>query len=569
MVYLGSHIFKGLAREAALKLLELTDGGMIAAYELTLGFRHGPKTIVNDRTLVVIFLSNDAIPARYDRRHARRRSARRHVPAAVLAIAAAGDESPPASSASWFPRWSMRTTSTCSSRSSLPAQIFALRASLARGLSPDNPNVSGTVNRVVQGVRIHAAERDEHGARSFLGVDGGGTKTAVRAGRSATAACVASHEGPTSYHLRGRHRRRRATCWPMGLRRMFARPAIDGSASRTPSSVCPPTARTVRRSRSSSACRSRCSAIDRYRCGNDMICGWAGSLGGADGINIVAGTGSIGYGERRGRTARVGGWGEVFGDEGSAYWIAVQGLNVFTRMSDGRLPRGPLHAVFRASLGSERRPGPVRQGHDMRTIAGASPRISQLVTRAAHDGDIWPSESSTMPRASSRRLSSAVRRALEFEPDEPVPLSYSGGVFNAGALILAPLQRYLKSQGSYEMRPPMLTPDLGAAVYAAKLAAQRPRFPPCDVSRRSPTQCVHPQSRVTASAALSLNLGTLVSFRITHGGSCAENPLAYGCCHPCCFAAPASANSRPRRGTRRRNSLTAPGRKGYSPKPLP
>ena len=36
----------------------------------------------------------------------------------------------------------------------------------------------------------------------------------------------------------------------------------------------------------------------RYRCGNDMVCAWAGSLGGEDGINIVAGTGSIGYGER-------------------------------------------------------------------------------------------------------------------------------------------------------------------------------------------------------------------------------------------------------------------------------
>ena len=66
VVYLGSHIFKGLAREAALKLLELTDGGMIAAFDSPMGFRHGPKTIVNDRTLVVIFLSNDAYTRHYD-----------------------------------------------------------------------------------------------------------------------------------------------------------------------------------------------------------------------------------------------------------------------------------------------------------------------------------------------------------------------------------------------------------------------------------------------------------------------------------------------------------------------
>ena len=40
---------------------------------------------------------------------------------------------------------------------------------------------------------------------------------------------------------------------------------------------------------------------------------------------------------------RVGGWGELFGDEGSAYWVATRGLNAFSRMSDGRAPRGPLY----------------------------------------------------------------------------------------------------------------------------------------------------------------------------------------------------------------------------------
>jgi tagatose-6-phosphate ketose/aldose isomerase len=66
VVYLGSHVFKGLAREAALKLLELTDGAMIAAYDSPMGFRHGPKTIVNGKTLVVVFLSNDPYTRRYD-----------------------------------------------------------------------------------------------------------------------------------------------------------------------------------------------------------------------------------------------------------------------------------------------------------------------------------------------------------------------------------------------------------------------------------------------------------------------------------------------------------------------
>ena len=89
---------------------------------------------------------------------------------------------------------------------------------------------------------------------------------------------------------------------------------------------------------------------DRYSCDNDMVCGWAGSLAGEDGINVISGTGSMTYGERQGVGHRVGGWGELFGDEGSAYWIAAQGLNAFSRMSDGRLPHGPLHQLLKDRL---------------------------------------------------------------------------------------------------------------------------------------------------------------------------------------------------------------------------
>ena len=55
VVYLGSTELKGLAREAALKMLELTDGKVVAVAESPLGFRHGPKTILNGNTLVVVF----------------------------------------------------------------------------------------------------------------------------------------------------------------------------------------------------------------------------------------------------------------------------------------------------------------------------------------------------------------------------------------------------------------------------------------------------------------------------------------------------------------------------------
>lgn len=154
VVYLGSHVFKGLAQEAALKLLELTDGAMIAAYDSPLGFRHGPKTIVNDRTLVAIFLSNDAYTRRYDLDllEELRRDGRH---GGLLAICG-NDEGIPAG----IDRMLIATMADAADVDLLfpfivAPQIFAFEQAIGLGLSPDKPNVSGTVNRVVQGVRIH------------------------------------------------------------------------------------------------------------------------------------------------------------------------------------------------------------------------------------------------------------------------------------------------------------------------------------------------------------------------------------------------------------------------------
>jgi tagatose-6-phosphate ketose/aldose isomerase len=151
VAYLGSHIFKGLAREAALKLMELTDGGIVATSESPLGFRHGPKTIVNGRTLVVVFLSNDPLTRKYDRDllDELRRDGR-----AARVIAISANDVPGANLLSVPGLASADDVELLFPFIVMP-QIFALHASLASGLTPDNPNVAGVVNRVVQGVSIH------------------------------------------------------------------------------------------------------------------------------------------------------------------------------------------------------------------------------------------------------------------------------------------------------------------------------------------------------------------------------------------------------------------------------
>jgi tagatose-6-phosphate ketose/aldose isomerase len=152
VVYLGSTVFKGLACEAALKLMELTDGGIVATSDTPLGFRHGPKTIVTNRTLVAVLLSNDPLTRRYDldllaelQRDGRA--------GRVIAISAQDMAEPAAMQISGLAR--ADDIDLLFPYIVLP-QVFALHASLAAGVTPDNPNAAGVVSRVVQGVAIHS-----------------------------------------------------------------------------------------------------------------------------------------------------------------------------------------------------------------------------------------------------------------------------------------------------------------------------------------------------------------------------------------------------------------------------
>jgi len=150
VVYLGSGVFQGLAREAALKLLELTDGAMPTAFDSSLGFRHGPKTIVTPRTLVVVFVSNDPLTRLYDLDIVEElRADGRCGAVVVIAARDTGGETLLVEHAAdladadlLFPYITF-------------AQLYGLHCSLRLGRTPDQPNASGTVNRVVQGVRIH------------------------------------------------------------------------------------------------------------------------------------------------------------------------------------------------------------------------------------------------------------------------------------------------------------------------------------------------------------------------------------------------------------------------------
>jgi tagatose-6-phosphate ketose/aldose isomerase len=156
VVYLGSGPLVGLARESALKLLELSAGRVVAYHDSSLGFRHGPKAVLNDRTLVVVYVSSDPYTRQYDLDIVTELRGWMK-PENVIAISATPFDEPHPQS--WvLPQTDGLPDAFVAVAFVVIAQLLALSFSLELGLTPDNPFPGGGVNRVVRGVRIHPLE---------------------------------------------------------------------------------------------------------------------------------------------------------------------------------------------------------------------------------------------------------------------------------------------------------------------------------------------------------------------------------------------------------------------------
>lgn len=157
IIYLGSGGLQGLAQESALKILELTAGKVVATYDSPMGFRHGPKSIVNENTLVVEYFSNHPYTRLYDydlyAELVRDNKAKK-----VIALSAQKlDDSTNKGNVLHVAGFEESQDFELIFPYVVFAQTYALYSSLANNITPDNPCPTGEVNRVVQGVTIHPA----------------------------------------------------------------------------------------------------------------------------------------------------------------------------------------------------------------------------------------------------------------------------------------------------------------------------------------------------------------------------------------------------------------------------
>lgn len=205
---------------------------------------------------------------------------------------------------------------------------------------------------------------------------------------------------------------------------------------------------------------------------HDAKIAWAGATGGEPGAIVIAGTGSIAYGENaQGEEARAGGWGYIYGDEGSGFDIARQAMRAALREHEGWGPRTALTPALLETTGAANANDAL---HRLYTAEWPRPRVAELamtVDRIAAEGDPVAGDILRYAGQQLAMLAASVRRQLWSEEGTggPVRISWVGGVFQS-AMLLDRFRALVSLDGGAEARPPLHSPAAGALILAYRAA---------------------------------------------------------------------------------------------------
>jgi N-acetylglucosamine kinase-like BadF-type ATPase len=209
---------------------------------------------------------------------------------------------------------------------------------------------------------------------------------------------------------------------------------------------------------------------------NDALIALEAGAPGAEGVVVVAGTGSIAYGrDARGRAARAGGWGYVLGDEGSGYWIGRQALRAVVRAADGRGRPTSLTARVLAHYHVSRPQDLVWEVYHAGLKPTAIASLAPVVGAAAVEGD---SLARQIVDAAAVELAGAAASVAKRLSLDRCPVVLAGGILRGieilRSLMIANVNRALPHA---DVRVLDVEPAVGAARLALALAAGRPAIP--------------------------------------------------------------------------------------------
>ncbi|MCL1982118.1 MAG: hypothetical protein FWG53_03360 [Clostridiales bacterium] len=202
---------------------------------------------------------------------------------------------------------------------------------------------------------------------------------------------------------------------------------------------------------------------------NDVSCAWAGALAFSPGVVVVCGTGSMSVGRgKSGALVRSGGWSEFFSDEGSGYWLGKKALEIFSKQSDCRLPKGALYQLMRQHLN-------LSDDIEINSIAdseyaGSRQKTASLqlvLLKARKLGDNAAAEAYTEAVTEVVNIVQGSVRQLDFGGGA-IDVSYIGGLFDDKEFFLDSFVRELKKNIRANVHAPKLSPCHGAALFAVE-----------------------------------------------------------------------------------------------------
>jgi N-acetylglucosamine kinase-like BadF-type ATPase len=212
---------------------------------------------------------------------------------------------------------------------------------------------------------------------------------------------------------------------------------------------------------------------EHYLITHDAHIALVGATAGGPGIITIGGTGSIAFGRNaEGVTARAGGWGYVFGDEGSAFDIARHALRALLRHEEGWGPASGLLDAMLAATGTTCADELLHLSYTDRLPRERVAALAPLVDEAARAGDPVATEILSAAAQSLATLAVAVRRQLFAESDS-VNVHFAGGVFRSEPL-LARFRMLAELDGHTRVSEPLHSPAYGALLEAYRCSGKLP-----------------------------------------------------------------------------------------------
>jgi len=296
-----------------------------------------------------------------------------------------------------------------------------------------------------------------------VGFDGGATKTKAVVATLDGEVLSSGDAGPSNYHVVGIDGARRSILESFeAARSVVGQPLhVEVAVAGLAGLDCERDGRVLREE------LPKVDITKRFLVVHDSKNALYGATGGSAGVIVIAGTGSVAAGtDGRGNTVRVGGWGNILDDVGSAYEIGRKALTAALHSFDGRGQKTTLEERIKQALRLESTDDIITRVYAEKMSVTDIAALAPMVTESAKQGDQVAKRIVEETAEGIATLANTVILRLNMQ-DMSFPVATIGGVFRAGDIITEPFARLVRSVAPRVIiGKPMMGPWLGSVLIA-------------------------------------------------------------------------------------------------------